>query len=106
MLQAGSSPDEVDLFNLPNTFSRTMALGSTQPLTELITGDISGGKGRPACKAENLTAICEPIIDVSQLYGPRWHVTGIRLPSFILCRSLIGQERENSRLRQCAVSNL
>jgi hypothetical protein len=37
MLQAGRSPnwvpDEVDFFNLPNPFSRTMALVSTQPLT-------------------------------------------------------------------------
>jgi hypothetical protein len=36
-LEAGSSPvrvqDEVDFFNLPNPSSRTMVLGSTQPLT-------------------------------------------------------------------------
>jgi hypothetical protein len=32
---AGSSPDEVDFFNLPNPPSRTMALGLTQPLTEM-----------------------------------------------------------------------
>jgi hypothetical protein len=31
---AGSSPDEVDFFSLPNASTRTMALGSTQPLTE------------------------------------------------------------------------
>jgi hypothetical protein len=28
------SPDEVDFFNLPNPSNRTMALGSTQPLTK------------------------------------------------------------------------
>jgi hypothetical protein len=39
-----------------------MALGSTQPLTEMITRDLSGGKGLPAHKADNLTAICEPIV--------------------------------------------
>jgi hypothetical protein len=39
-----------------------MALGSTQPLTEMSTTNILGGKGRPARKAENLTAICEPNI--------------------------------------------
>jgi hypothetical protein len=33
----GSSPDEVDFFNLPNPSSRTMALGPTQPLTEMST---------------------------------------------------------------------
>jgi hypothetical protein len=37
-----------------------MALGSTQPLTEISTRNLPGGKGRPARKAD-LTAICEPI---------------------------------------------
>jgi hypothetical protein len=59
---AGSSPDEVYFFNWPNPSSRTMALGSTQPLTEMSTRNLSGGKGRPARKADNLTAICEPIV--------------------------------------------
>jgi hypothetical protein len=39
-----------------------MALGSTQPLTEISTRILPGGKGRPARKADNLTAICEPIV--------------------------------------------
>jgi hypothetical protein len=38
-----------------------MALGSTQPLTEMSTRNIPGGKGRLARGADNLTAICEPI---------------------------------------------
>jgi hypothetical protein len=38
-----------------------MALGSTQPLTEMSTRNIPVGKGRPARKADNLTANCEPI---------------------------------------------
>jgi hypothetical protein len=59
---AGSNLDEVDFFNLPNPSSRTMVLGSTQPLTEISTRNIPGGKGRPARKADNLTAICEPIM--------------------------------------------
>jgi hypothetical protein len=58
---ARSSPDEVDFFNLPNSYSSTMALGSTQPLTEMSTRKIPGGKRRPAPKAD-LTAICEPIV--------------------------------------------
>jgi hypothetical protein len=37
---ADSSPDEVDFFNLPNPSSRTMALGSTQPVTEMSTRNI------------------------------------------------------------------
>jgi hypothetical protein len=39
-----------------------MALGSTQPLTEMSTRKSPGGKGRPARKADNLTTICEPIV--------------------------------------------
>jgi hypothetical protein len=38
-----------------------MALGSTQPLTEMSTRNIPGGEGRPARKAD-LTTICEPIV--------------------------------------------
>jgi hypothetical protein len=39
-----------------------MALESPQPLTEMSTRNIPGGKVRPAPKADNLTAICEPIV--------------------------------------------
>jgi hypothetical protein len=39
-----------------------MAPGSTQPLTEMSTRNLIVGKGRPASKADNLTAVCEPII--------------------------------------------
>jgi hypothetical protein len=38
-----------------------MAMGSTQPLTEINTRNLPGGKGQPARKAD-LTAICEPIV--------------------------------------------
>jgi hypothetical protein len=38
-----------------------MGLVSTQPLTEISTSNLPGVKGRPARKANNLTAICEPI---------------------------------------------
>jgi hypothetical protein len=38
-----------------------MALESTQPLIEMSTRNLSGGKGRPVRKADNLIAICEPI---------------------------------------------
>jgi hypothetical protein len=59
----GSISDEViGVFNLPNPSSRTVALGSTQRLTEMSTRNLPGGKGRPACKTDNLTAFCEPII--------------------------------------------
>jgi hypothetical protein len=58
----GSIPDEVDFFNLPNPSSRTMALGSTQPLTETSTRNLPGGKGPPAHRADNLTALCGPTV--------------------------------------------
>jgi hypothetical protein len=56
---AGSSPNEVNFFfNLPNTSHRTVALGSTQRLTQMSTRNLPGsvwvGKGRPALRAENL----------------------------------------------------
>jgi hypothetical protein len=60
---AGSIPDEViGFFNWPNPSNRTMALGSTQPLTEMSTRNLPGGKGQPVRGADNLTAICEPIV--------------------------------------------
>jgi hypothetical protein len=39
-----------------------MALGSTLPLTEMSTRIFLSGKGRPASKADNFTAICYPIV--------------------------------------------
>jgi hypothetical protein len=63
MLLAGRSPirvpDEANFFTLPNPSSRTMAVGSAQPLTEMSTRNLPGGKKRPARKADNLTAIYE-----------------------------------------------
>jgi hypothetical protein len=49
-------------FSFSNPFSRTMAMRSTQPLTEMRTRNLPKSKGRPASKADNLTAICEPIV--------------------------------------------
>jgi hypothetical protein len=58
MLQAGRSPvrvpGEVNIFNLPNPSSRTMALGSTQPLTEMSNRNLPVGKKRPELRAETL----------------------------------------------------
>jgi hypothetical protein len=59
----GSIPRKViGFFNWPNPSSRTMALGSTQPLTEMSTRNLPVGKGRPTSKADNVTAICEPTV--------------------------------------------
>jgi hypothetical protein len=57
-------PDEIiGFFKWPNPSSLITA--STQPLTEMSTMNLpggGGGKGWPERKADNLTAICEPIV--------------------------------------------
>jgi hypothetical protein len=58
----GSIPDVIGFFNGPNPSNRTMALGSTEPLTEMGTRDLSRDKGRSARKADDLTAVCEPVV--------------------------------------------
>jgi hypothetical protein len=89
MLQAGRSRDRFPMrpfvfFNLPNPSSRTMALGLTQPLTEMSTRNFPGGKRRPALKADNLTAICEQT--VYKMWARRlttlWAFTGCYRDSF------------------------
>jgi hypothetical protein len=56
-----SIPEEViGFFNWPNPSGRIVSLGSTQPLTEMSTTNLPGGKGRPERKADKLTAIYEP----------------------------------------------
>jgi hypothetical protein len=52
----------MDFLIWANPSNRTMALESIQPLTEMSTRNLPGGKGRLACKADNLTAICEPVV--------------------------------------------
>jgi hypothetical protein len=67
MLQVGSSRVRFLLMpldiSIDLTFSsRIMALGSIPPLTEMSTRKRPVVKGRPALKADNLTAIFEPIV--------------------------------------------
>jgi hypothetical protein len=73
MLKAGRSPvrvpNEVDFFYLPNPSSHTIALGSTQPLTDMSIRNFPAGKKRPARRADNLAAICEP--NVWKLWEPQ-----------------------------------
>ena len=53
---AGSIPDGViGIFLWHNPSDRTMALGSTQPLTEMSTRRISWGWRRPVREADNFT---------------------------------------------------
>jgi hypothetical protein len=51
-----------------------MALGSARSVTEMSTGNLPRGKGRPERKADNLTA------DYLEMCEPRQSVTGIALP--------------------------
>jgi hypothetical protein len=54
--------EDIGFFNWPNPIVSTMTQLSTQPLAEMIIRNLSVGKGRPARKADNLTAICGPIV--------------------------------------------
>jgi hypothetical protein len=73
MLQAGRSrarfPINLLDFSVHIIFSSLiMALGSTQPLTEMSTRNTPGSKGRLAFKTD-LTDICEPIF--KKMWEPR-----------------------------------
>jgi hypothetical protein len=71
---AVSISDEVTgFFNSPDPTSCTIALESTQSLTEMRTRNLPGGKGCRASKADNLAAICEPIFQ--KMWDPRCPTT-------------------------------
>jgi hypothetical protein len=62
-----------------------MAMGLTQPLTEMSTRNLPGGIGRPPRKADNLTAIFEPTFKVmwdSQRLTTLWALTACYMDNF------------------------
>ena len=64
----GSIPNDViGIFHWQNPSSRTMALGSTQPLTEIGTENISWGWRRPVCRADNLSPSCANCFEMWEL---------------------------------------
>ena len=83
---AGSIPDGViGIFHVPNPSDRTMALGSTQPLTEMSTRRISYGLMLPVFKADNLTnslCLCHEIWNLNFLEtsGPLHACNGTDIP--------------------------
>jgi hypothetical protein len=60
-----------------------MGLGFNQLQIEVSTKDLSGGKEQPACKSDDVTATCVPIVrtmwDPQRLITPRppWPATGV-----------------------------
>jgi hypothetical protein len=66
---------ELIFFNLPNSSSRTLALGPTQPLTEMSTRNLTGETGgRPASRLATSppSVVLRKCVSlgVSKTYGP------------------------------------
>jgi hypothetical protein len=82
---AGSSPDKITDFLFSIDFISPAALtpGFTQPVTEMSIRNkkekFLGSRARLARKADKLTTICKPILNISQSYSPPRPVTRIAL---------------------------
>jgi len=95
---AGSIPDSVTgIFHSRNPSGRTMALGSTQPLTEMSTRNISWGKGGRCVGLTTLTPSCADCLAVCEPQTrPVQACNGITVPYFYLSVYIILQKTEMS----------
>jgi hypothetical protein len=84
---AGSNPNGVmEIFIDVNPSDRNMALGSTQPLTEMSTGSISWGKGGRCVRLTTLPPLCAVVkksgnLNFLEPSGPFQACNGTALPS-------------------------
>jgi hypothetical protein len=73
MLQAGGSRVRVPMrwifFNLPNPFSRTMVMGSTQPLREMSIRNLPWGGGVKDGRRVRLTTLLPSVSRLSKDVG-------------------------------------
>jgi hypothetical protein len=69
-----------------------MTLGSTQPLTEMSTRNLPGGKGRPELKADNI-ADCLEDVGAWRL-KPLWASTACYRDGFTFFRRICMQYTE------------
>jgi hypothetical protein len=68
-------PDVIEFYNFSDPSNRTMALRSTQPVTEVITTNLPGNTGQLALETAKLISNCESImykiciLNILQPYG-------------------------------------
>jgi hypothetical protein len=92
---ADSIPDGVSgFFHWHNPVGRTMALGSTQPLTEMSTGNISWGVNAAGAMADNLTTfMCRLSGNLGA--STSWNPEGLSRPvmGLLLLENLVSRSR-------------
>jgi len=92
---AGSITEGViGIFRWHNPSSRTMALGLTQPVTEMSTRSISWGQRLPVRGADNLIAfMCRlswsVLLNLLEPSSPLQACNGIVLPSMLQCEVVL-----------------